>query len=61
MSIDPFDDARLYLGLSSARGQLALPPEFELFVGNQLSDEHMAIKERRKALEALRGGGGEKK
>ena len=57
-SIDPFDDAHLYLGLSSTRGQLAVSPELERFVGKQLSDEYMAIKERRKALEALKGSGG---
>ena len=60
-TIDPFDDSRLYLGLSSTRGQLAVAPELERWVGKQLSDEYMAIKERRKALEALKGGGGEKK
>ncbi len=60
-SVDPFDDAHLYLGLSATRGQLCVSPELERFVGKQLSDEYMAIKERRKALEALRGGGGEKK
>ena len=60
-NVDPFDDAHLYLGTSSTRGMLAVSPELERWVGRQLSDEYMAIKERRKALEALKGGGGEKK
>ena len=59
-TIDPFDDAHLYLGLSSTRGALAVCPELEIWVGKQLSEEYMAIKERRKALEALKGGGGHK-
>jgi hypothetical protein len=52
---DPFDDAHLYLGLSGTRGMLCVSPELEKFVGKQLSDEYMAIKERRKALEARQG------
>ncbi len=59
-TIDPFDDAHLYLGLPSTHGQLAVCPELERWVGKQLSEENMAIKERRKALEALKGGGGAK-
>lgn len=53
-TIDPFDDAHLYLGLSSTRGMLAVSPELERWVGKQLSEEYMAIKERRKALEAAK-------
>ncbi len=34
-----------------------MSPELERFVGRQLSDEYMAIKERRKVLEALKGLG----
>ncbi len=60
-SINTFDDARLYLGLSSTRGQLAVSPELERFVGRQLSDEYMAIKERCEALKALKGSGGKEK
>jgi len=52
---DPFDDTHLYLGVSATRGMLAVCPELERWVGKQLSDEYMVIKERRKALEALRG------
>ena len=59
-TIDPLDDVHLYLGLSSTRGQLAVCPELERWVGKQLSEEYMAIKERRKALEALKGGHGAK-
>ncbi len=59
-AVDPFDDAHLYLGLSSTRGALAVCPELETWVGKQLSEEYMAIKERRKAFEALKGGGGQK-
>ena len=54
-TLDSFDDAYLYLGLSSTRGMLAVCPELEKFVGKQLSEEYMAIKERRKALEAAKG------
>ncbi len=55
LAVDPFDDSHLYLGLSSTRGQSAVSPELERWVGRHLSDEHMAIKEGRKALEALKG------
>ncbi len=60
-SVDPFDDAHLYPGLSSARGQLAVSLELERLVGQQLSSECVAIEERRNALKPLRGGGGMEK
>ena len=56
LTSDPFDDSHLYLGLSASRGMLAVSPELERWVGRQLSEEYMAIKERRKAFEALKGG-----
>ena len=51
---DPFDDAHLYLGLSTTRGMLCVSPELEAWVGRELSNEYTAMKERRKALEERR-------
>ncbi len=58
-TIDPFDDSHLYLGLSSTRGQLAVCPELERWVGKKLSEEYLAIKERRKAIESPEGWRGQ--
>ena len=53
-TIDPYEDAHLYLGLSVTRGLLCVSPELEAWVGKELSNEYMAMKERRKALEERR-------
>jgi len=50
------EDSHLYLGLSATRGMLCVAPELEKWVGKQLSDEYLAIKERRKAVEAAKPG-----
>ena len=51
---DPYEDAHLYLGLSTTRGMLCVSPELEAWVGKELSNEYTALKERRKALEERR-------
>ena len=51
---DVFDDAHLYLGLSATRGMLIISPELEAWVGRELTNEYMGMKERRKALEERR-------
>ena len=48
------DDSHLYLGLSATRGLLCVSPDLEKYVGKQLGEEYLAIKERRKALEAAK-------
>jgi len=53
---DPFDDAHLYLGVSSTRGLLMVSPALEAWVGRELCNEYAAMKERRKALDERRGG-----
>ena len=53
-SLDPCDDAHLYLGLSATRGMLAVSPELEAWVGKELALEYFSMRERRKALDERR-------
>ena len=50
-----FGGTHRYIGISATRGMLAVSPELEKWVGKQLSEEYLAIKERRQAIEAASG------
>ena len=57
------DDTHLLLGTSDTRGNVGVCPELQSWLGEQLSKEALATKERRKAREerALAAEPGKKK